>query len=68
LAFYGADRIDIFRRAAGYVARILRGEKPGDLPFQQPTKYQFVINVKTANALGIELSPAVLVLADEVIE
>ncbi len=68
LAFYGADRIDMFRRTAGYVARILRGEKPGDLPFQQPTKYQFVINLKTANALGIELSPAVLVLADEVIE
>jgi ABC-type uncharacterized transport system substrate-binding protein len=68
LAFYGADRTDLFRRAAGYVDRILRGEKPGDLPFQQPTKYQFVLNLRTARALGLELSPTVLALADEVIE
>jgi putative tryptophan/tyrosine transport system substrate-binding protein len=68
LAFYGADRVDMFRRAAGYVDRILRGEKPADLPFQQPTKYQFIINLKTAKTLGLELSPTVLALADEVIE
>jgi putative ABC transport system substrate-binding protein len=66
LAFYGADRLDLFRRTAGYVDRILRGEKPGDLPFQQPTKYQLILNLKTAKALGIELSPTVLALADEV--
>jgi putative tryptophan/tyrosine transport system substrate-binding protein len=68
LAFYGADRLDLFRRTAGYVDRILRGEKPGDLPFQQPTKYQLILNLKTAKALGIELSPTLLALADEVIE
>jgi putative tryptophan/tyrosine transport system substrate-binding protein len=68
LAFYGADRLDLFRRTAGYVDRILRGEKPADLPFQQPTKYQLILNLKTAKALGIELSPTVLALADEVIE
>ena len=68
LAFYGPDRIDLYRRSAGYVDRILRGEKAGDLPFQQPTKYQFIINIKAAKALGLELSPALLALADEVIE
>jgi putative tryptophan/tyrosine transport system substrate-binding protein len=68
LAFYGADRMEGFRRSAGYVDRILRGEKPGDLPFQQPTKYELMINRKTAKALGLELSPALLALADEVIE
>jgi putative tryptophan/tyrosine transport system substrate-binding protein len=68
LAFYGTDRIDQFRRSAGYVDRILRGEKAGDLPFQQPTKYEFIINLKAAKGLGLELSPALLTLADEVIE
>jgi len=68
LAFYGPDRIEGFRRSAGYVDRILRGEKPGDLPFQQPTKYKLMINRTAAKALGLELSPALLALADEVIE
>jgi putative ABC transport system substrate-binding protein len=68
LVFYGADRIDLFRRAAGYVDRILRGEKPSDLPFQQPTKYQLVINRRAATALGLELPATLLALADEVIE
>jgi len=68
LACYGPDRVDLFRRSAGYVDRILRGEKAGDLPFQQPTKYELMVNLKTAKALGLELSPALLALADEVIE
>src|SRR5262249_7442310 len=68
LALYGPDRIDLYRRSAGYVDRILRGEKAGDLPFQQPTKYQFILNIKVAKAVGLELSPALLALADEVIE
>ena len=68
LAFYGADRLEGFRRSAGYVDRILRGEKPGDLPFQQPTKYELILNRTAAKALGLELSPALLALADEVIE
>jgi putative ABC transport system substrate-binding protein len=68
LAFYGADRTDLFRRAAGYVDRILRGEKPGDLPFQQPTKYQLMINLKTARTLGLDPSPTLLAITDEVIE
>jgi putative ABC transport system substrate-binding protein len=68
LAFYGADRIDLFRRCAGYVDRILRGEKPGDLPFEQPTKYQLTINLTAAKALGLTISPSMLVSADEVIE
>jgi putative ABC transport system substrate-binding protein len=68
LASYGPDRLDLYRRSAGYVDRILRGEKAGDLPFQQPTKYELMINLKAAKGLGLELSPALLALADEVIE
>jgi putative ABC transport system substrate-binding protein len=68
LVFYGPDRMEGFRSAAGYVDRILRGEKPGDLPFQQPTKYELMINSTAAKALGLELSPALLAIADEVIE
>ena len=64
----GFATMDLFRRAASYVDRILRGEKPGDLPYQQPTKYDLVINLKTAKALGLTIPPKLLFTADEVIE
>jgi putative ABC transport system substrate-binding protein len=68
LLSYGADTVDIWRRAATYVDRILRGEKPGDLPVQLPTKFEMVVNRKTATALGLAIPPSIMLRADEVIE
>ena len=68
LLSYGPDRVDTFRRAATYVDRILRGEKPGDLPVQFPVKYEMVVNRQTATTLGLAIPPSILLRADEVIE
>ena len=68
LVYYGTDRIALYRGVASYVDRILRGEKPSDLPFQQPTKYELVINLQTAKAMGLTVPPKLLFTADEVIE
>jgi putative ABC transport system substrate-binding protein len=68
LLSYGVDRVDNFRRAATYVNRILRGAKPGDLPVQLPTKYEMVVNLKTAKALGLTIPETLLATADEVIQ
>jgi putative ABC transport system substrate-binding protein len=68
LLSYGVDRVDTFRRAASYVDRILRGVRPGDLPVQLPTKFEMVVNRRTATSLGLAIPPSILLRATEVIE
>ena len=68
LLSYGPDQVDISRRAASYVDRILRGAKPADLPVQLPVKYEMILNLKTARALGLTVPPSIMLRADEVIE
>jgi putative tryptophan/tyrosine transport system substrate-binding protein len=68
LASYGANLSDLYRRKAGFIDRVFKGAKPADLPIERPTKFEFVINLKTAKAFGLTISPALIAQADEVIE
>jgi len=68
LASYGVDNVDLFRRSATYIDRVFKGEKPSDLPVQEANKFQLIINMKTAQVLGLNVLPALLATADEVIE